>query len=246
MPLTDSGKGLWGLGILLALGLIISAYLIGLAVKTAIPNHYKITVKGYNERKITSDYVTWQGNVIARASSLPKAYEKLEQDLSLILGYLKEQGVNEKDLHISSAQTSVYYKQTDNGTKTNDIEGYGLRYDFSVNSGNVLLISNIANQITSLIKDGLEIESYKPQYFYTKIDELKIDMLGEAAKDALARAVQLASNSGSQVGKLRSAQQGVFQITPAFSTTVSDYGENDTSTIEKSIKAVVTMEYGID
>ena len=80
-----------------------------------------------------------------------------------------------------------------------------------------------------------------------KIEELKINMQGEAAKDARLRAEELVSkSSGSKIGPLRSAQQGVFQITPAFSTSTSDYGEFDTSSIAKRIKAVVTMEYAID
>jgi hypothetical protein len=59
------------------------------------------------------------------------------------------------------------------------------------------------------------------------------------------RAEELAKNSGSEVGTLKYASQGVFQITPVHSTDVSDYGIYDTSTIEKSIKAVVTIEYSI-
>jgi hypothetical protein len=95
------------------------------------------------------------------------------------------------------------------------------------------------------MREGIRYESRAPEYFYTKLDDLKIQMLGEAAKDARNRAEQLVSASGAKVGPLRSAQQGVFQITPPHSTDTSDYGVLDTSTVEKSIKAVVTMEYGI-
>jgi hypothetical protein len=74
---------------------------------------------------------------------------------------------------------------------------------------------------------------------------LKIQLLGEATKNARMRAEELASNSGSQVGELKYASQGVFQITPVNSTDVSDYGIYDTFTIDKSINAVVTIEYSI-
>lgn len=238
-------QGLWGLGGLLALAVTGGMYFISVSLHHILPNHSKITVKGYTERKITSNHVTWQGGLVSRSSSLKEAYEKLEQDLNILSHYLKQRGIREDELNVSAIQTSIYYKYIDKGVQTTDIESYQLKSEFTVHSDQVALVSQIADQITHLIKDGLEINSYKPQYFYTKMDELKIVMLGEAAKDALARAHQLASNSGSQVGKLRTAQQGVFQITPAFSTLVSDYGENDTSTIEKSMKAVVTMEYGI-
>jgi hypothetical protein len=56
----------------------------------------------------------------------------------------------------------------------------------------------------------------------------------------------LAENSGSRVGRLRSASQGVFQITPRFSTEIEDYGMSDTTTVDKTAKAVVTMEFSIE
>ncbi len=71
-------------------------------------------------------------------------------------------------------------------------------------------------------------------------------MLAQATRDARNRAETLATNSGSRLGALRSAQQGVFQITPEHSVEVSGYGENDTSSVKKVIRAVVTVEYGLD
>jgi hypothetical protein len=107
----------------------------------------------------------------------------------------------------------------------------------------VKLTQEIANQSTSLIQNGVEIASQPPQYYYTKLNDLKLVMLGEATKDAKARAEMIAKNSGSQVGTLKSAQQGVFQITSTNSTDVSDYGEYDLSSIVKTIKAVVTVDF---
>lgn len=74
---------------------------------------------------------------------------------------------------------------------------------------------------------------------------MKIQLLGEATKNARMRAEGLARNSGSEIGTLKYASQGLFQITPVNPTDVSDYGIYDTTTIEKSVKAVVTIEYSI-
>jgi hypothetical protein len=231
--------------ILFALTTILSVYLITSTIENMVLNKGRLTVKGYAERKIASDYAIWQGSVTTRASTLQEAYEKLEQDLILIMKDLNERDIKSEEVEVAAVTTTINYKRTNQSITTNEIDEYVLQRDFSVQTTNIELISKVADQITELIKNGIALTSYKPKYFYTKVDELKINLLGDAAKDALARAKQLATNSGSQVGYLRSAQQGVFQITPAFSTTISDYGENDTSTIEKSIKAVVTMEYGI-
>jgi uncharacterized protein len=82
-----------------------------------------------------------------------------------------------------------------------------------------------------------------PMYFYTKIADLKIDMLALATKDARNRAGKIAENAGSKLGELKSAKMGVFQITPINSNEVSDYGINDTSSIEKEIMSVVNCVF---
>ena len=246
MPHTTSRADLWGLGILIALALIISVYLLTDTVKTVILNKGQIAVKGYAEKKITSDYATWEGTLSVHAATLTDAYQKLKNNLEITLNYLKDLGVNEKEIQVSAVQTTTHYKYTDKGIQTNEVDGYTLRQEVHVHSPDVNRMASVANQITDLIQEGIEISSSQPQFFYTQIDSLKIQLLGEAAKDALARAQALAVNSNSLVGTLRSAHQGVFQITPAFSTTISDYGENSTSTIDKSVKAVITMEYGLN
>ncbi len=85
-----------------------------------------------------------------------------------------------------------------------------------------------------------------PEYHYTKIAELKKEMLAEAAKDAKQRAEQIASSTGSSIGTVRSARMGVMQITPADSNDVSDSGMNDTSSLEKDITAVVNVSFAVD
>jgi len=137
------------------------------------------------------------------------------------------------------------YARDDKGHSTDTITGYRLGQSVSVRSKDLARIGRISKECTDLIEKGVEIDSGSPQYFCTKVDELKVEMLGEAARDARRRAEQLAKDSGSKVGPLRSTSQGVFQITTAYSTQVSNYGVNDTSSWKKKIRAVVTVRYSI-
>ncbi|WP_420795975.1 SIMPL domain-containing protein [Desulforamulus profundi] len=106
--------------------------------------------------------------------------------------------------------------------------------------GNMLLF-----QQPELIEQGVVFESQPPQYFYTKLNDLKVNMLAEATKDAKLRAEKMASSTGSRIGSQRSAKMGVFQITAVNSNEISDYGINDTSSIEKEITAVVNVEFSV-
>jgi len=234
--------GLWPL----AIAIVLSTALLTTTYKTIKSDRGTISVKGCAESQIVSDYVQWQGSIKATAETQLAAYEKLEADLAEVLSFLESRGITPAAVSIKPIISSVNYRYTPKGRATNEIESYVLSQEFAISSSDVPLITSISHEVTTLIKKGLLLNSNAPQYFYLKIDELKIEMLGQAAKDAKQRADTILSKGGANAGTLRSAHQGVFQITPAFATYVSDYGEFDTSSIDKRIKAVVTMEFGID
>jgi len=233
------------LGVFLSVGIIIASLVIAKTIERVKFQNQRIQVKGFAERTITSDIAVWKGKITARSPELVTAYDTLQSDLEKVLSYLQQQGIREEDVAIPSVTTTIQYKRTEKGVITNVVEGYVLGQTVGITSPNVEHIAGIANEATVLIKEGIEFASFPPQYFYTKLDDMKIELLGEATKNAGMRAEQLAENSGSEVGTLKYASQGVFQITPVYSTKVSDYGIYDTTTIKKSVKAVVTIEYSI-
>lgn len=230
----------------IALAIIASTFIATQGFKQIKKGPGTIYVKGAAEQEIDSDIAKWQGSVSASSQTLVEAFDKLDKDLQVLRQYLEKQNIALSEVLFSPITTTTVYERTKEGHQTNKVESYLLSLDFSLTSPNIPQIALLAQQITNLIKEGLTIHSGAPQYFYSKIDALKITVLGAAAKDARLRAEELVANSGSQVGALRSAHQGVFQITPAYSTTVSDYGEFDTSSVAKKIKAIVTMEYAIN
>jgi uncharacterized protein len=242
---TCNRTGLFLLGISLAIGIIISSVIIALTLQSIKMSDKSITVKGYAEKNIKSDLGIWTGSLSARSGNLTEAYNKLERDLDKFVSYLRSKGIQSDRITVSSINTVKNFRLTPDGMSTGIVDGFELIQNVTVNSADVNLINQISGEATSLIKDGMEIISNPPQFYYTKINDLKIEMLGEAAKDAKQRAEQLAKRSGSEVGSLKSANQGVFQITPPFSTEISDYGEYDLSTIQKTIKSVATIEFTI-
>jgi uncharacterized protein len=99
---------------------------------------------------------------------------------------------------------------------------------------------------TELIDQNIQFESGAPEYFYKKRDELKLEMLAKATENAKSRAANMATATGNKIGFMRSARMGVFQITPITSTDVSDFGINDTSSLEKKVMAVVSVSFAIE
>jgi hypothetical protein len=249
MGMEAKDKGITGglvfLGFFLALGLIASAFLVAGTVEKVKLANQTITVKGFAQKLVTSDVATWSGQITVRAPELVQASEKLEADRQKVLAYFSEYGVEPEELTLSGVVTIPRYRRTQEGRETNEIDHYQLQQTVTLSSKDVRLVAELARSSSRLLGEGVEFFAYAPQYFYSGLEDAKIELLGEATKNASRRAKQLAEGSGGQVGKLRSASQGVFQITRPYSTEVEDYGMYDTTTIEKAIKAVVTIQYTI-
>lgn len=233
-------------GVALAIGLVLSSIIFGWFFASSRKGDEAITVTGSAKRRIKSDLVVWSAGVSYQASQLADAYRELSASIPKIKQYLISKGVAEEQMTISAISSSTLHGRDDNGRETSEITGYSLRQDISVRSNDVDKIAQIARESTELINQGILLESRQPEYYYTQIGDLKIEMLGEAAKDAKTRAESIAASTGNSIGSVRSARMGVLQITAADSTDVSDYGIFDTSTIDKDMTAVVTVSFAVN
>ena len=205
-----------------------------------------IQVTGSAEKKITSDYIVWQAEFSRRAPQLKAAYKMLQADLEKVKKYLFSKGIKESELTISPVNTSILYKKNEKGRDTNEIEAYLLSQKIEVKSHEVKKVDEVSRQSTELINQDIQLISEAPQYFYTKLAQLKVEMLARATENAKQRAISMAKSTGNKIGAIRSARMGVFQITPVTSTDVSWYGENDTSSLEKKVMAVVSATFAIE
>ena len=233
-------------GVALSLGLILSSVIVGWFYAKSKKGDEAITVTGLAKKRIKSDLVVWSAGVSAQSATLTDAYRQLSESVPKIKQYLASKGIPEDQMTVSSITTTTLKNQDSNGIETSVITGYALRQQIDLRSTDVDKVAQIAREATELINQGILIESGAPQYYYTKIGDLKIEMLGEAAKDAKERAEKIAASTGNSIGAVRSAKMGVLQITPADSTDVSDSGIYSTTTIDKDMTAVVNIGFGVN
>ena len=233
------------LGATLALGFTYSAHLLSSAI-VSFKHQNTIKVKGIAEKAITSDSARWNATWMRRSTTLKEGYAELEVQRDVVKKFLSDAKVPESDCTYSAVSTETVFKKDENGQTSNEVFGYVLNQSVEIKSKDVRLVETVSKSITELIKEGLDIQSHRPEFIFTGLEQLKLELLGNATKNAYDRAKALAENSRGKVGALNSASQGVFQITPVDSTDVSDGGEYDTTTIEKKVKAVVTLEYHIE
>ncbi|MBN3040407.1 MAG: SIMPL domain-containing protein [Candidatus Omnitrophica bacterium] len=204
-----------------------------------------ITVTGSAEKNIVSDKIVWNSSFSRRSQAMTEAFDSLKADLKKVKDYLVSKGIKENEITVSQVSTAVLYRKNEEGYDTNDIEGYLLTQGVEVSSFDVKKIDTVAREATELIDQGVQFISGVPEYFYTKLSQLKHEMLAQATKDAKLRAENMASSTGNSIGFMRSARMGTFQITPINSYDVSWYGNNDTSSYEKKVMAVVHAAFAI-
>ncbi len=223
-------------------GMVASTFKIANSIEE-VKGSNNITVTGSAKQQIKSDLIVWQGTYSRQAKTAAEAYTLLAQDKIKVLKYLDDKKMDSKVRTVSSVYTMPIYETNFNGVTTNNILSYRLSQNVEIRSNAVDEVTQISRDVTELIQQGIEFQSNPPEYYFTKIADLKVTMLAEATKDAKLRAEQISSNTGSKIGKLKSAKMGVFQITPLYSTDVSDSGINDISSIDKEITAVVTCSF---
>lgn len=231
-------------GVLLSLALVIGAFSLSSGISNRGAQEY-ITVTGSASKMISADHAEWTIAINRQSNNLKDGYTGVQKDINLVKQFLLEHKVPEENITLGSLNNNTLYKKSAQGYDTNTIEGYSVNQNVQVELDDPKLLQSISQDINQLVLQGVGLNSNSPAYYYTKLDDLKVEMLGEATKNAVERGRAIAKSTGRDVGVIRSANVGVFQITAKNSTDVSDYGIYDTTTIEKKVTAVVNANFTI-
>jgi hypothetical protein len=199
-----------------------------------------ITVTGSAKQRIVSDYVVWNARLTTQHPSAPEAARELARWTSRVRAFFSGQGVTPAELTVEPVATESPGSVANDGTK---VTGYRLTRTFEVRSSRVDAVGRLAESTTELLTQGIPLAADPPQYVYTRLPELRPQLLAAATKDAQRRARVLVEASGAKLGKLRDVAVGVFQVTAPNSTDVSDYGTYDTTTLQKDVSAVVNVTF---
>jgi hypothetical protein len=224
--------------LILTIGIIVSAIVLSYGFGKITDKSEVITVKGYAEMQIKSDYAIWNIVINSRSYVMAETYSILLQNKSRVLDFLSQNGFEKDQVEESSINN---YTLTD--YETNSIRGYSMSQNLIIKSNDLTKIQKLSKDINNLLSEGIDFNSNPPEYYISDLGKYKVQMLGIALKDAQKRAEEIAKSVGNNVGGIKSARQGIFQITPLHSTEISDWGMNDVSSVEKSIKSVVDASF---
>lgn len=232
--------------IIISVALLFVAIIVTQTWSSNYKSNQTITVTGSAKREIVSDLGILRGTITTRSFSSMDAYKMLQSQKPILLSYFEKNGFPKDKVIFYTVNSYPVYEISSTGNQTNNIIGYVYNQRVEIQSNDVNKIKEISLDIASLVEKGVSINVEMPEYHYTKIADLKVDIQAEASKDAMNRAQKIADATGRKLGPLRTARMGVIQITPKNSNLISDYGINDLSSIEKEITAVVSASFSIE
>lgn len=209
-----------------------------------------LTATGSASCDFESDLIVWRGNFTAYGITTQAAYQRLKKDAEVIEDYLIENGVTDEEMVFGAVNISkrYTYEYNDDGYEIGRYEdGYDLYQQIIVTSNDVDKVDNISRDITQLIEANVEFNSENPEYYYTKLDELKLQLIEEATQNAKDRIDIMANGTGARVDKLLTANLGVFQITAQNSNSDYSYGGTfNTSSRLKTASITVKLNYSVE
>lgn len=238
-------------GLFVALGLIIGGWVLGSQIKATRLSDRYVTVKGLVERKVKSDLAIWPLTYKEAGDDLATLYAKTESDKKIVLGFLTDQGIQSSEVELGVVRV-VDTQAQEYGGGNRAPHRYIVEQRITVRTSRVDQVAAAAQKTMLLLQKGIALSGDPGQgltYKFTGLNSIKPDMITEATRNARAAADRFASDSGSKVGSIRQANQGVFSILPEDQASdgggEGGYGSADSSMM-KTVRVVTSVDYYLE
>ena len=222
--------------VILALGIVAGGYLLGDGLLRARDADRSVTVRGLAERDVVADLATWVMSYSAQGNNLEAVQADIQGDTQAIREFFESLGAPSESLQPAGVNVSSY---TDQYNKAN----ITIRQRMTFRTTDISLAQRATARQFDLIERGVVLEDGTVQYSFTRLEDIKPEMVAEATVDARRAAEQFAEDSGTEVGEIRSATQGYFSI-QARDGEAGGYGVADTP--NKKVRVVTTVTFGLE
>lgn len=236
--------------IVLVIAAVIVAAALGLGLNQvgsgfAARSNEGITVTGSARVEAKSDKVVWTLNAEFVSPTQSVAVTRVTSSVDEIVKYLNTGGIASDAIEFGSLSA---YPQEEwvNGTSTGRVASYRASRSVTVRTNDVETVKKLSTELGTLLAAGVNVSNYGPQYYVSKLSDLRPQLLEQAVKDAQVRAEAIVAATGGSVGNIMSVRSGPFQVTSPDSVDTSAGGFYDTSTIDKTITSTVTVVFKVN
>lgn len=229
-------------GGLIGLGIASGGFLAGESLVKSRLGYRVVTVKGLSERAVKADLGFWPIRFVVTGATLEDARGKLEASEAAVQVFLKEAGFTAGDMQVQNIQAEDRQAGY-NASQSPEAARFVLTEDILVKSTDVQKLATASRRVGDLLRSGVvfSADAYNagPSFIFTKVNDLKGEMLSEATKRARESAEQFAAESGAKVGAIQNANQGIIEINPA----VDIPNDRPEKQIDKKVRVVTTITY---
>ena len=218
---------------IVAVGIICLGWFVKAGIDNFANKDRHVTVKGLSEREVPADKVTWSISTKVTGNDLPMLYESINRQTDKIKGFLKQNGLDEKEITVNPP--AINDLEAREWGENNKNFRYIVSTTITVATGKVEQVNKAIFQQAELLKQGVAIENSNAQYEYASFQQMKPEMMAEAIKNAQKTAEQFAEASNARLGNIQTAGQGQFEI---------DNRDENTPYIKK-LRVVTTITYSL-
>ncbi|WP_313376342.1 SIMPL domain-containing protein [Chishuiella sp.] len=200
---------------IVSIALIIATIIIGNDYKYKFKVNESINITGNALKDFNADLVKWRATYSRNNFDLKTASEQLKNDQDVVKNFLISKGIKPNEIVFEAVNISkdIKYGTDINGNSISQFNGYILSQDVTIESQDLDKIEKASREISNLISQGIELNSSNPNYYYSKLEDLKLELIAQASENAKQRAENIATKSGNKLGHLQKADLGIFQIT---------------------------------
>lgn len=243
--------------ILIAIAIVIGLALNGIFIGRAIQRFKKedrfISVKGFSEREVKANLAVWTIKTRITTNDISEGSKQVENDKQKIMEFLRQKGIGENEIFQQDLKV-VDKMAREYGDDNVGNYRYIIENSMQVRSENVDNVQRVKRMTDELLKIGVvisNINEYQPsvQYLYTKLNDIKPEMLSEATQNARKAALEFTRESKVGLGEMKKASQGLFTIVDRDDFVAGQTGEgygNNVNDIWKKVRVVVNIEYSVE
>jgi hypothetical protein len=243
--------------IIIGIAIVLTAFILGQSFKKRNESLDSISVVGLGTKDFVSDEILWSGSFTTNNIDIKSAYSKIISDQKIVSAFFVGKGFKANEFTFGAVDFQKKYREIKISSASNEylkteqiFDGYeatqSISFSAKKNSELMKRIELVSSKTSELINSGIELTSNTIQYTYSDLPSLKQSLIENATKDANERANKIVNTANGDLGKLKDASMGVFQITGQGSTEDDSYGgNNDKFSKNKTARITVRLQYGL-
>ena len=241
--LQDNRAVLLGAVAIFALGLTASGYVLGDGLRRSKMADRSVTVRGVSERDVTANLATWSIDFSNTGPELGPVQASVERQARAVRAYFEQSGFMPSD--VTDTGVSVRRERPNDGYGRPGEEELTVSRTIQLRTGDVMKARAAFAGQAGLLRNGVELSGSNISYTFTRLNDLKTEMIAEANRNARNSAEQFARDSGADVGRIRNASQGYFSVGPRDGEDCEECGSTGGTSPFQKVRVVTTIDYDL-